>query len=197
LFDITKEEQFVGDSFAKIFNLKYFKNNNDIITNVDGHINSVYVELQNLKFSKSLINKTIIIDSISAFKFKNDTRRTIKLTDNDITIQKYGKLFTLNNEDLYLVYLKKTDLIENKVLNKYNQYLQDENFVFLPLKMEKIKKIYNQNGKHLVNNKKKYNLNDNWESAFIVLNICNDILYTKNELDLKLNLLDPNLNPFM
>lgn len=164
----TEKEELVGNEFAKLFNKKYIKLNNEDLTAIDGKINNTFIELQELK-SKWFIEKQLLcIDTISVFYFKDKKRKKVSINDEDIIIKKLGKLFLLNEDNVYLIYIEKKNI---KNISVYNEFLQSENYIFFPLNINKLKnkltiKKFNVNNKDY--------LKDNWESAYTTISL-NDI----------------------
>lgn len=169
----SEKEEFVGSHFAKLFNQKYEKNNIRQVTKIDGKINNTCIELQELKFQKAIDNKKLIIDVLSVFYFKDKKRKTINLNDFDIKITKKGKIFSLNDEDIYLIYIDKKN-IQEKDLNFWSKRLQDEQYIYLPINVKLLKKEIDVTNL-VVNDKTK--TKDTWESAFCYIDIINLPLY--------------------
>jgi len=167
----TDKEKEVGQRFAKLINAEYIKNNNNIKTKVDGILKKekkeTLIELQELRYKKAIDKKEIIIDVLSIFYFKNKKRKRIKINDKDINITKYGKIFTLNNDTIYLIYIDKKN-IQN--LKNYNIFLQDDKYIFISINVEKLKLLFKEKNYPIFVNDKRQ-LKDTWESAFSLIKI--------------------------
>lgn len=182
--EFSLKEFEVGNDFANIFNLKYIKNNNQNKFDIDGKINEKLIELQELKSKKTIENSNIVIDGLSCFSFKGEKRKSIKLSDEDIIISKYGKLFNLKDNTIYLIYIDISLLNQCKETN-YSKEFKTNNNLFLPLNVNKLKQVLKNQITFFVNDKEKNKLSDTWESAFCYINnhIINKCLYSKNELN--------------
>jgi len=256
----TTDEVKIGNYFVKMINksLEYRKNNAITVTDIDGTCNGVNIELQELSHNGAISDNNIIIDTISTFQFKDkNLDKNISFSNPNINIGKYGKLFTLSDDDLYLVHFKGSNdfsdifkfnieeeirflysilspqLDFDLILQEYNndfriclqilykpllekiksqkninifqnslnknsnieQILSSFQIVlnipqrtnFIPINVKKLKEYFFNNYVPMKrNNKKKYNIDDNWESAFSVLNLGiilrEELYYTQSEL---------------
>jgi len=169
---VTKEEK-IGNLFANnLLDSQYIKNNSKKITDIDGKINGNLIELQELNYQAAIDKRSVIVDVISAFYFRGNRRSSITLNDKDIDIKKFGKVFTLPKDSTYLIYFKSDQY--------YNpDYIFDvEGTKFIALKASELYRFFIQNNQRvLVNNKRKYNLSDTYESAFSFCDIDDLISY--------------------
>lgn len=163
--------------------MKYKKENSESILEVDRSIKNVKVELQELRYKNAIENSKLIIDTLSCFYFKNKekVRKKVKITDQDLDIKKMGKLYTLENEDLYLIYIKKENFNPKENFTSISDLcLTSENYIFIPLKIKELRNTLNKDVDMIVNNK--IELKDTLESAFNYLKVEKNHIYSLEEL---------------
>lgn len=184
----TKDEMKIWNIFASIFWKTYIKKNSwKNLTDIDWEISWIPIELQELAYERSINEWTFIIDRISAFNFKDETkkRKIITTEDNDIEILKKWKLVMLPENTIYLIYIRK-EKCQNIQLYE-NAYIKD-NIIFLPLNVIKLKDYILKNNKDIpifVNDKSK--LKDKHQSAFSVIKFDMNFIYKKEELEIIFN----------
>ena len=180
--EFTKKEVKIGKNFAKLINAKYRQNNITNIFSIDGEIyinnKKFNIDLQELNSSFFIEKEKLIFDLISVFYFDKNTKKKKKYSYEEfknlrnsgkIKLEKLGKIYTMNENDIYLIYISK-----NKISDKNNQILnakyQDKEYIYLPFFVGDIRNYINKNHNKLkvfVNNKEK--LKDTWESAYTVI----------------------------
>jgi hypothetical protein len=259
----TKSEVKIGNHFVKMIDsqLEYKKNNaGSNLTAIDGICNNTLIELQELTHKGAIKANNVIIDTISAFNFNDDKGdKSLSFNNPNMNVHKKGKLFTLDNDVLYLIHFEGDNhfsnsfkfteeeevrflfkmvsanidfeyiyqengydlrkclqalykpLISNPSNDKFkltmfkaslnkNSTLKDiikafqvflnipYNRNYIPINVGKLKEYFDNNHIQMKrNNKRKYQINDNWESAFSVLNlgiiVREQLFYTQAELE--------------
>lgn len=161
----TKAEEAVGAEFACIFNTTYEKANTKNKFAVDGKIDDTTIELQELRSKFFIGQDKLCIDTVSIFYFNAQKRKKITLNDNDINVVKLGKLFTLSQEAVYLIYINKSNISN---ISKYSNFIIGTNYVYIPLNVALLQNLVSSKY-HNVNNKR--DLADTWESAYITISL--------------------------
>ena len=201
----TKNEIKIGNNFAKIINANYTANNTNNIFDIDGKLKIndkiYYVDLQELNYKPFIEKGKLVFDIISVFYFLDKSLKNKKTfnydkfkelrNDNKIKISKLGKIYNMNKEDIYLIYINKNNISENSNLNKFKKY-EDKNYVYFPFFVKDLKNYIKENKnklKIIINNKKE--LKDTWESAYTLIDIediYNLIINFTSEQELNLTL---------
>jgi len=183
----SKKEKFIGKRFAKLLNAEYIQLNKNNIMNIDGKLifnnqKKVNIDLQELNAKYFIEKEKLVIDILSSFYFRNIDKPKKKYTFNEfkklrqekkIYLKKYGKVYTMKKEDIYLIYINKKNIPQN-IQEKFhkNKFYEDNQYFYFPLKIKNLRQyLYNNKNKLKVFINDKSELKDTWESGYTVINI--------------------------
>ena len=145
-----------NNKYNNFFKCSMNNQTNNTITNIDAFYTTnsykdkkIYVEIQEIENTYHLFHSnTIFVDTISAFYFKDKNnqilkrnlnnngknvskwRRNIKLIDEDIKIQKYGKIFSLPDNSILLYHFIDKNVKQSSNNNFFDHITLEEKMSF-------------------------------------------------------------------